>query len=70
MAILRLRPTHDPQNGKANTAKYRVLSQTLKDPLDGKGTLASLLKEVMERGTALPVQPQDPLGSMVKTWKN
>ena len=29
LANLRLRPTHDPQNRKANNARYRVLSQTL-----------------------------------------
>ena len=30
MANLRLRPTHDPRNDKANNARYRVLGQTLR----------------------------------------
>ncbi len=51
-------------------AQHRGLGADLKDPLDGKGTVASLLKEIMERGTALPVRPQGPLGSKAKTWKN
>ncbi len=53
-------------------ARHLGLGADLKDPLDGKDTLASLLKEIMARGTALPVRPQGPLGTVPpkKPWQN
>lgn len=66
---IKIKP-YDRYKALEKLAQYLGLGADLKDPLADKGSVAALLKEVMERGTALPIKPQGPMGSKPKTWKN
>ncbi len=66
---IKIRP-YDRYKALAQLALHLGLGEELADPSKDKGSVASLLKEIMERGTALPVRPQGPLGSKRLPWKN
>lgn len=65
---IKIKP-YDRYKALAQLAPHLGLGVELKNPADGPGTVSALLKEIMERGTALPIKPQGPMGAK-KKWQN
>ena len=67
---IRIKP-YDRYKALAQLALHLGLGATL-DPGADKFSLAALLKEIIARGTSLPIRPQGPFGTVPpkKDWKN
>ncbi len=63
---IRIKP-YDRLKALDKLAQHLGLGADIKDPLDDKFSLAALLKEIIDRGTSLPVRPQGP---PKKPWQN
>ncbi len=68
---IRIKP-YDRFKALDKLAQHLGLGADLKDPDGDRFSLAALLKEIIARGTSLPVRPQGPLLTVVpkKPWNN